>query len=532
MSSDGNLSDTEMRLDSEVEAGFSGEESPTPTANELELIRDNAYLKTANKALSQQIDHLNATIAELKEALNKQTLETQQLKAEFTIESRKQSEKLDAMVALLQKQQNTGNETTSTPSTSTPITPTPITPTQTPQIPLATTSAHTTYTLQTSDIEMSDEEGFTPVTHGKKRRSNAPQYEAEYPNLPKTTNATLLSHMKKSLVSDPRTKINKTHSPSQTPVSQNAVKTPTQTGQASAGSTAQQKTRVPPIILREKKKYNEITSMFKNLKLDYGKGKVLSEGIKIHPATPQDYNQIWSLIVKHKIQAHSFRFSSEKQLHVVIKGVDEEWSAEKIKIDLEELGFNPERVIKWNRRDGTPTALCLVILPKDQVEIFKLKDLDNMIVKVESQKTRDLNTQCHRCQMYGHSQFRCTATVKCLKCAGEHMSYVCDRESNEIVKCANCGGDHPANHIDCPRHPKKLKAVAAEKQAAAPFKWGQQNNAKLQTAPATQVLQTPDLQLAMQPMMSQIMAQVTAAIQQQLPLMLPQMLANAFAGKK
>ncbi|KAK9708175.1 hypothetical protein QE152_g27406 [Popillia japonica] len=54
--------------------------------------------------------------------------------------------------------------------------------------------------------------------------------------------------------------------------------------------------------------------------------------------------------------------------------------------------------------------------------------------------------QCHRCQKFGHAQSRCTATRRCVACAGDHEPGACERPKQVPATCANCGEEHPANY--------------------------------------------------------------------------------------
>lgn len=252
--------------------------------------------------------------------------------------------------------------------------------------------------------------------------------------------------------------------------------------------------RVPPIIIRDKTKFTDISRELYQKKIDYGKAMTVSEGVKVHPLTFENYKKIVEILEKSNTPFHSFRLQEEKELHVVIRGVLETWSVEKVQADLESLGFTPTRVIRWNFKSGDPMPLVLCILPKSQSHIFDMTKLDTISVRVESHRTKTKETQCHRCQLYGHSQYKCRAPPKCLKCAGAHMSFQCQAGPNLRPKCANCDGDHPANYRECPKHPLNLKiareqaAIANNPAPANNFTWGKQDNAKLRTVPNTTVV--------------------------------------------
>ena len=48
-------------------------------------------------------------------------------------------------------------------------------------------------------------------------------------------------------------------------------------------------------------------------------------------------------------------------------------------------------------------------------------------------------TQCFKCQQWGHTQMACSKPARCARCAGPHASRDCPRER---ILCANCGKAH------------------------------------------------------------------------------------------
>ena len=69
--------------------------------------------------------------------------------------------------------------------------------------------------------------------------------------------------------------------------------------------------------------------------------------------------------------------------------------------------------------------------------------------------------RCFRCQRLGHMASGCTASIRCLVCAGEHDKEVC---TTLVKRCANCNGPHAANSKECKfirqgKEIEKLKSV-------------------------------------------------------------------------
>ncbi|KAK9679966.1 hypothetical protein QE152_g39529 [Popillia japonica] len=98
--------------------------------------------------------------------------------------------------------------------------------------------------------------------------------------------------------------------------------------------------------------------------------------------------------------------------------------------------------------------LVLVKISKDQKTIYHLDRVVSLEVSVETLKSRPTIGQCHRCQKFGHAQSRCTATRRCVACAGDHEPGACERPKQVPATCANCGEEHPANYRGCARYPK------------------------------------------------------------------------------
>lgn len=203
-------------------------------------------------------------------------------------------------------------------------------------------------------------------------------------------------------------------------------------------NTDKPKEKIPPIVLRNKDIFNKITAYLKEAKINYGNAVNKPEGIKLHPATISDFRFIINFFEKEKIPFHTFQLQEEKQLHIILRGILENWTEEKIKTDLEELGFHPSKVQRWTYKDGKPMPLVQVLHPKTEKSIFQLTAIDQMAVKIEAQHAKTNFTQCHNCQLYGHYQSRCKAPSICVKCAGHHHTTQCTKRVETSATCANC----------------------------------------------------------------------------------------------
>lgn len=424
----------------------SGGGTPAPLPDDSITISKSEFEKYKNQIVSDVTNSLDVKNAEKWEKTlcdNDMTwqIKIQSLNIEHDLQLKVMNDKLNHLTKLLdtlQKQQNTNkhsnlnsdcdmdfdddnSSTTSQKSTSS-------------KRSKRANRKHKRNTSNTDDLTYVNDNTSPPA----KRSATVNSSNKEWPSLPSS-----------SIIPDPNhsntVKIN---------LPQNSNHSQESTVSDVAKEGVAKKLHVPPIIIRDKKSYNNISNAIKHYKLNVNKITNTFEGIKLHPDTPRDYNKLIKILDTEKVPYHSFRFASEKELHIVIRGVLEEWSETKIKDDLIDLGFNPSRVIRWKRRDGTPMPLVLVFLPKSEKHIFDLNKLDTLDVKIETQRSQQNISQCHRCQLFGHSQFRCTAPLKCLKCAQSHFSSDCKLDKlKDKPMCANCGGEHVSNDRECPKHP-------------------------------------------------------------------------------
>lgn len=141
---------------------------------------------------------------------------------------------------------------------------------------------------------------------------------------------------------------------------------------------------------------------------------------------------------------------------------------------IHEQGFKPiKAAYLTNRRTKVPMPLWMVsVRPAPGVdELLHVQYFNMLKISVEDFKSSK-HKQCYRCQRFGHSSLKCTLTVTCVRCAGEHWAKDCPlpRDENNAT-CANCRGDHPASYRGCPKNPygkaknKNPKAVGLKKPA-------------------------------------------------------------------
>ncbi|KAK9743877.1 zinc finger associated protein [Popillia japonica] len=239
--------------------------------------------------------------------------------------------------------------------------------------------------------------------------------------------------------------------------------------QRSPPSSTDPGARVPPIVIRDKTKWCGVSSEIKRKGYNFIKAQNTIDGIRVFPATEADFRGMVKFFNSEKVPYHTYQLPSEKVLNVVIRGIPSEIPEQEVMMQLRELGFSPDSVVRMRKtRNGAPMPLILVKISKDQRKIYNLKELVSLDVSVETLRAKPSIGQCHRCQRYGHAQSRCTAQRKCVSCGGEHPSGECPRPKSEPPTCANCGESHPANYRGCVRCPKPKTVPTRAAQTPKP----------------------------------------------------------------
>ena len=64
-------------------------------------------------------------------------------------------------------------------------------------------------------------------------------------------------------------------------------------------------------------------------------------------------------------------------------------------------------------------------------------------------KGSKLIPQCKKCQAFEHTQKFCAKELRCVKCAGKHLTRECHKAEYQNPKCVNCGEGNPANYRGC-----------------------------------------------------------------------------------
>lgn len=190
-------------------------------------------------------------------------------------------------------------------------------------------------------------------------------------------------------------------------------------------------------------------------------GQMNKKDLKISPPSPEIHKLIKNHLSLMKLQSHSFPLKEDRQLKIVIKGLDVNFSIEELKAELQEYEFPvisisqmPDRSNKdSHKKRFLPIFIVYLTKTPESKEIHNLKYISNIKIRVEPLRPRHSPAQCFRCQLFNHSSLFCTRDPVCVKCAEKHLSYQCTKRRTDPPKCANCGDDHTANYTGCPKNP-------------------------------------------------------------------------------
>lgn len=135
----------------------------------------------------------------------------------------------------------------------------------------------------------------------------------------------------------------------------------------------------------------------------------------------------------------------------MVKNLHYATDKESIIDDLKSQGFNvldAQNKLKFKTKQPLNMFVLSFDSKEDIQKIFKIRSICHSIVQIEEIKQQRVLPQCKQCQSFGHTKNYCNKPPRCVKCAGKHNSYECDKEIDR-PKCCNCGEQHPASYRGC-----------------------------------------------------------------------------------
>ena len=162
--------------------------------------------------------------------------------------------------------------------------------------------------------------------------------------------------------------------------------------------------------------------------------------------------------LQHKgIHFHTFTRSDQKTHAFVLSGLHHAPHEDEIKEELVSAHALKVREVYKMRNTYAPKYLVITDASTNMHDVTKIKHISYTIVTWQRRQNKQVISQCHRCQEWGHATSNCFRPYRCLKCAGPHNTADCTKQIEEPPKCANCDGAHTANNTDCPVYKAKLE---------------------------------------------------------------------------
>ncbi|GBP71489.1 Nucleic-acid-binding protein from transposon X-element [Eumeta japonica] len=229
----------------------------------------------------------------------------------------------------------------------------------------------------------------------------------------------------------------------------------------------------PPVFLRDKTKWNMVSSECSKLHINYSKAQNTAHGIKITTNSTDEFRKLNKFLINNNLPFHTYALEEERKVKAVIKGVPIEINTDDVQIDLEHQGYSVHAVHRMHRRDGTELGMVLAILEKTEKSKIIFQSLSKICglsgVTAEAPYRKGKPGHCHRCQFYGHAAANCYAQPRCVKCRVPHWTKECERtkEAGGEPSCYNCGQNHTANYGGCPFAPKPRPTPKLNKPKSA-----------------------------------------------------------------
>lgn len=214
----------------------------------------------------------------------------------------------------------------------------------------------------------------------------------------------------------------------------------------------------PPIILSNVVDYNQINQNLKTKNIKFQTKLLNNNQLKVNVDSESEYRDVTSIINTNKIEWHTYENKQTRPIRVMARHLHPTCSPEMIMDDLISRNFeileatNKIKKIKEDKIEKRiPLPLFMLTFKNTQniKDIYEIKHICGMQVKIEAIRTSKLIPQCKKCQRYGHTHKYCQRSDVCVKCAGNHSTSVCNKPRDSKPKCSNCGEAHPASYRGC-----------------------------------------------------------------------------------
>lgn len=168
------------------------------------------------------------------------------------------------------------------------------------------------------------------------------------------------------------------------------------------------------------------------------------------------FEEIKNILKSNNTEFFTYTPNTEKKKLFVIKGLNETFSPQEIKLDLQgalQGVATIEKIEKIEAGNAKNKNYMIIQFSSDSNinQATKINIIAHQRIRWEIFRKRDV-FQCYNCQRVGHSSKNCNLASRCIKCTENHPKGSCklDDKQNESPTCVNCSGKHPANYRGCP----------------------------------------------------------------------------------
>jgi len=193
--------------------------------------------------------------------------------------------------------------------------------------------------------------------------------------------------------------------------------------------------------------------------IEHNKTCINENKVKINTTSSEDYRRMTAALNTNDFEWYTYENKQTRDIKVMARNLHSSTDVDEISADLAQQGFEIKSVVqKLNITKGSngeriekrlPLFMLTFSARTDIKKVYEIRYINSMKVTIEALRTNKMIPQCKQCQEYGHTKAYCRKTPKCVKCAGNHLTAMCEKPRNVEAKCANCQENHPANYRGC-----------------------------------------------------------------------------------
>lgn len=217
--------------------------------------------------------------------------------------------------------------------------------------------------------------------------------------------------------------------------------------------------KLPPVVLSNIDDFNSVQKIMSSQNIKYEIKLLNNNQLSIKVNSENDYRTLTKAVNQAKFEWHSYENKATRPCKVIARGLHPTCDPEYIVEDLKQLGFNILSAVNLKKKIKVNDKLTVKALPlfmltfdhsEDIKKVFTIPYIVNTKVKIEAvRKQRGHIPQCKKCQRFEHTQAFCNREPRCVKCAGNHLTFDCKLDKKAPPKCSNCLEAHPANYRGC-----------------------------------------------------------------------------------